>query len=388
MAHATMTSGIQGARSPRGTDVRGERPSLRLDETGREGLISVIQRLSRATSMPQIRKIVCHAARQLTGADGATFVLRSGDQCVYADEDAIAPLWKGRRFPIHGCMSGWVMSHEQPAAIEDVYNDRRVPAAAYRPTFVKSMAMVPIGETAPVGAIGNYWARRHRATDEEIALLQALANAAAVTIAAIRARDELERIGLEVIDRLALAAEYRDDETRAHTDRVARTSVLLARALGVSDGETTLIGQAAPLHDVGKLAIPDAILLKPGRLNDAEFGLVKQHTTAGAAMLAGSSTRVLVLAEEIALTHHERWDGDGYPSGLRGDGIPLSGRIVALADVFDALTHGRPYKSAWPVRAAVAEIRRSSGRHFDPVVVDAFLKLGPTRLAALAEQPS
>jgi putative two-component system response regulator len=388
MAHATMTSAIQRTRSVRGAGVGSERPSVRLDESGREGLISAIRRLSRATSMAQIQEVVRHAARQLTGADGATLVLRSGEECVYADEDAISPLWKGRRFPIHDCVSGWVMSHRQPVAIEDVYRDRRVPAAAYRPTFVKSMAMVPIRKIDPVGAIGNYWARRHRATDEEIALLQALANSTAAAIEAVQARDELERIGLEVIDRLALAAEYRDDETRAHTDRVARTSVLLARGLGLSEGDTTLIARAAPLHDVGKLAIPDAILLKPGRLSEAEFGLIKRHTTAGAAILAGRSTRVLLLAEEIALTHHERWDGDGYPSGLQGDGIPLSGRIVALADVFDALTHGRPYKSAWPVRSAVAEIRRSSGRHFDPTVVDAFLELGPAHLAALAEQPA
>jgi hypothetical protein len=366
---------------------RRDRPLRRPRASGRDALIAGIQSLSLAGSFAEIREIVSRAARQLTGADGATLVLRAGDDCLYADEDAVSPLWKGRRFPLDSCVSGWVMRNRRPLAIEDVYRDRRIDPAVYGPTFVRSMAMVPIREVEPVGAIGNYWARRHRPTDEEVSLLQALANSTAVAMEAVRARAELERTGLEVIDRLALAAEYRDDETRAHTDRVARTSRLLAEAVGLAPAESELIARAAPLHDVGKLAIPDAVLLKPGRLSEAEFGLIKTHTTAGAAILAGSSTRVLLMAEEIALTHHERWDGDGYPAGLRADAIPVTGRIVALADVFDALTHGRPYKSAWPVRAAVAEIIRSSGRHFDPTVVNAFLKLGPARLAELAQQP-
>ncbi|MEA2211973.1 MAG: hypothetical protein QOF83_1921 [Solirubrobacteraceae bacterium] len=405
-AHAARTGGLERPRFEPSTDAaeqivedsrarpgldpganRLERRSGRVRAGQHDALISVIQHLSLAGSMGEIRRIVSHAARQLTGADGATFVLRSGDDCFYADEDAISPLWKGRRFPMDSCVSGWVMRSREPLAIEDVYRDRRILTAAYRQTFVKSLAMVPIRQTDPVGAIGSYWARRHRPTEEQVALLRALANSTAVAMEAVRAREELERTGLEVIDRLALAAEYRDDETRAHTDRVARTSRLLAQAVGLPEIETTLIARAAPLHDVGKLAIPDAVLLKPGRLSEAEFGLIKTHTTAGAAILAGSSTRVLLMAEEIALTHHERWDGDGYPAGLRADAIPITGRIVALADVFDALTHGRPYKSAWPVRAAVAEILRSSGRHFDPAVVSAFLKLGPAILAELAQQP-
>ncbi len=352
-----------------------------------EALIAVIQRLSLAGSLDEIREVVSPAARQLTGADGATLVLRVGDQCVYADEDAIFPPWNGQRFPIDDCVSGWVMRHRQPVAIPDVYRDSRVPGAAYRASFVKSMAMVPIRETDPVGVIGNYWAYRHEPTDAEISVLQTLATATAVAIDSVRARAQLEQIGLEVIDRLAMAAEYRDGGTRAHTGRVARTSLLLAEAVGLPEPESSLIAQAAPLHDVGKLAVPDAILLKPGRLSAAEFQEVKRHTTIGGAILAGSSSRVLEVAEQIALTHHERWDGDGYPRGLRGEAIPLSGRIVALADVFDALTHERPYKSAWPARAAAAEICRSNGRHFDPRVVTAFMDVGAERLAELAKQP-
>jgi putative two-component system response regulator len=140
----------------------------------------------------------------------------------------------------------------------------------------------------------------------------------------------------------------------------------------VCDPEVSLIGQAAPLHDIGKLAVSDTVLLKPGKLTAEEFEQIKGHPAAGAAILSGSTSGVLCLGEEIALRHHERWDGSGYPAGLKGDAIPLSGRIVALADVFDALTHARPYKQAWPIDEAVAEICRLEVRQFDPAVVDAF----------------
>lgn len=180
---------------------------------------------------------------------------------------------------------------------------------------------------------------------------------------------------LETLRRLALAAEYRDDQTFEHTERVGQNAALLAEQLGLADREVSLIRQAAPLHDVGKLGISDTILLKPGSLTSDEFDEVKRHAELGAAILSGSSSEVLQLAEEIALTHHEWWDGSGYPSGLRGAAIPLSGQIVGLVDVFDALTHPRPYKEAWPLERAFGQIRALSGRQFDPCVVAAFEKL-------------
>src|SRR3569623_3632646 len=140
-------------------------------------LVEVVQRQSMARDLATVMDIVKHAARALTGADGATFVLRDGDKCFYADEDAISPLWKGQRFPMDVCISGWAMLHRQPAVIEDIYADSRIPAAAYRPTFVKSMAMVPIRTLDPVGAIGNYWAERHQPSQEQVKVLQALAHA-------------------------------------------------------------------------------------------------------------------------------------------------------------------------------------------------------------------
>ncbi len=189
-----------------------------------------------------------------------------------------------------------------------------------------------------------------------------------------RTRD-LEAARLEILERLALAAEYRDDATGKHTRRVGRVSALIARELGLPPGSVKLIERAAPLHDIGKIAIPDRILLKPGRLTPEEFEVVKAHTVIGARILSGSRFDILRLAEQVALAHHERWDGKGYPHGLSGERIPLPGRIVAVADVFDALTHVRPYKPAWPWEEAVSEIEAQRGRQFDPQVVDAFLRL-------------
>jgi putative two-component system response regulator len=193
---------------------------------------------------------------------------------------------------------------------------------------------------------------------------------------------QLEHARIEIIERLALAAEYRDDETGQHTHRVAHTCSLLAAQLGLPEADIARIRRAAPLHDVGKIAIPDSILLKPGRLTVDEFETMKTHTTIGAEILSGSQSRLLRLAEQIAATHHERWDGTGYPAALAGEQIPIVGRIVGLADVFDALTHARPYKDAWPLEDAVDEIRRLNGEQFDPRVVAAFLELDHAELLA------
>jgi putative two-component system response regulator len=192
----------------------------------------------------------------------------------------------------------------------------------------------------------------------------------------VRERTEaLTQAHREILQRLARAAEFRDDATGEHARRVSHITALLAEALGLDAAEVTLIRQAAPLHDVGKIGISDRILLKPGKLTPAEYAAMQAHTTIGAALLAGGDSALVQLAEQIALTHHERWDGAGYPRGLAGERIPHAGRLVAIADVFDALTHVRPYKDAWSVAAAVEEIRHERGRHFDPEVVDAFLRL-------------
>lgn len=191
---------------------------------------------------------------------------------------------------------------------------------------------------------------------------------------------ELEEAQIEILERLARAAEFRDDNTGQHTRRMGETSALIARVLGKPEVWVEMIRGAAPLHDLGKIGIPDGILLKAAKLTNEEFDVMKTHTVIGASVLRGSRSSHLQMAEVIALTHHERWDGTGY-SRLKGGAIPLEGRIVAVADVFDALTHARPYKPAWSTEEAVAEIKSQSGRHFDPQVVQAFLKVLPEVLA-------
>lgn len=185
----------------------------------------------------------------------------------------------------------------------------------------------------------------------------------------------LEEVHLEVCDRLARAAEFRDDATGQHTRRVGRTAAVLADTAGLDRATTDLIGHAAPLHDVGKIAIPDEILLKPGELTPAEFEVIKTHTTAGAELLSGGHSRLMQMAEQIARSHHERWDGSGYPYGVAGEAIPLPARVVAVADFFDALTHPRPYRGAWSCGRVVDTIRQGAGRQFDPMLVEAFLEL-------------
>ena len=186
---------------------------------------------------------------------------------------------------------------------------------------------------------------------------------------------ELADTRSEILKRLARAAEYRDDVTGRHAERVGLLSSRLASELGLPPHDADVIRRTAPLHDIGKIGVPDAILRKPGRLTPAEFEVMKTHTTIGAQILGGSHHRLLEVARDIALAHHERWDGLGYPHGRAGSDIPLEARIVAVADTFDTIAHARPYKVALSVDAALKEIARCRGTHYDPDVVDAFLAI-------------
>lgn len=186
---------------------------------------------------------------------------------------------------------------------------------------------------------------------------------------------ELHETRLEITQRLGRAAEFRDNETGMHVIRMGHYSRLIASALGVDDEWADMILHAAPMHDVGKIGIPDRILLKPGKLSPAEWEIMKTHSTIGGKIFSEGTSRIMKMSQSIALTHHEKWDGSGYPEGLMGEEIPLEGRIVAVADVFDALISERPYKEAWPVENSVKLIEMESGKHFDPQVVQAFEKV-------------
>lgn len=184
--------------------------------------------------------------------------------------------------------------------------------------------------------------------------------------------EELESTRIEIIRRLGRAAEFRDSETGAHIVRMSHYSAHLARAYGLDEERVELILQASPMHDVGKLATPDHILMKPGKLDQEEWVAMKCHAEIGARILDGHSSRLLKMACIIAGSHHEKWDGTGYPRGLKGEEIPVEGRVVAVADVFDALTSRRPYKSAWGIDDSVEEIGRLAGSHLDPALVEVF----------------
>ena len=229
---------------------------------------------------------------------------------------------------------------------------------------VPALAALALGGvgTITAGALAERRARRVVSRDNE--LLEAR----------VRERTaELWASQLEIAHRLAVAVEWRDAETGVHVDRIGRLCERLARAIGLDRHDAELLRHASALHDVGKVGIPDSILTKPGPLDAAQWATMKTHTTVGGSILAGSDSRLVQLAHTVALTHHERWDGSGYPAGLAGTAIPLAGRIVAICDVFDALLSPRPYKPAWLIDDVIAEIERGRGTHFDPQLVDAFL---------------
>ena len=207
-----------------------------------------------------------------------------------------------------------------------------------------------------------------------------------------RALSELEIAQAETVQRLSMAVEFRDEDTGAHIERIGRFSVLLAEHIGMDADFCERLRHAAPLHDVGKVAIPDAILLKPGPLTPEERAIVETHAEEGHRLVRGSSSSILDMAATIALSHQEKWDGTGYPRGLKGETIPIEGRIVAVADVFDALTSDRVYRKAFPVEDAVQMMREQRGRHFDPVLLDAFMEVlgrtGPDARAQLRSDPA
>jgi response regulator RpfG family c-di-GMP phosphodiesterase len=186
---------------------------------------------------------------------------------------------------------------------------------------------------------------------------------------------ELREAEREIAYRLGVAVEWKDAETGGHIERIGRLCERLALEVGWSAEEADLLRHASALHDVGKVGIPDEILLKPGKLDPAEWAKMQTHTTIGARILAGSRSALVQMAETIAASHHERWDGSGYPQGLAGEEIPLAGRICAVCDVFDALLSPRPYKEAWPLQDVLDELVRARGSHFDPELVDAFLPI-------------
>lgn len=185
--------------------------------------------------------------------------------------------------------------------------------------------------------------------------------------------EQLKLAHIDLVERLGRAAEYKDTDTGEHIIRMSQYSKILALAYGIDEESAELLKQAAPMHDIGKIGIPDAILLKPGKLTELEFDTMKEHTLIGAQILSKSASPLLQLAYQLAMEHHEKWDGSGYPHGIAGEQISIEARIVAIADVFDALTSKRPYKEAWSTDKAIELLKQQAGKHFDPKLVTLFI---------------
>lgn len=235
--------------------------------------------------------------------------------------------------------------------------------------YVTKPFSAPLVEARVETQLALKWARDELANQNEI-----LAERVAAATESLRvAYGQIKALSNEAILRLSRAAEFRDTDTAKHLIRMARYAGAIAAQMGMSPEDVEDIVSAAPMHDIGKIGIPDGVLLKPGKLTDAEWRVMRQHADLGRQILAGSDTPLIVLGASIAWTHHERWDGKGYPRRLSGRDIPLVGRIVAVADVFDALTSKRPYKEAFPIEEALVILRQERGQHFDPEVIDAFL---------------
>lgn len=363
-------------------DTRNQKESLDTSEYIQimERLLYVVQELSAARDLDTVMDIVRHSVRDLTGSDGATFVLRENDFCYYAEEDAISPLWKGNRFPLETCISGWVMLNRKPAIIEDIYVDSRIPIDAYKKTFVKSLATVPIKTNDPIGAIGCYWSERHIATPEQIKVLQVLADTAAIAmenihyqnVIATKAKQLEEAIDGTLLT-IAKMVEQKDLYTAGHQKRVALLGLAISKEMGWPQERCDSVFRAGVVHDIGKIGIPSELLSKPAKLTTLEFSLIKAHSEAGYTIL--KDVPLLLPTAQIILQHHERFNGSGYPYGLKNDEILPEAQILAVADVFESMISHRPYRPALGMDAAIEELVMNKGILYHPDIVEIIVHL-------------
>ena len=333
--------------------------------SGERAIVVVDDRPERAAALASaIENGGCGRARIAAGTRDATTFGADADAVLLRNDvadDAIQIL-RGLSEPIADGLPVVVVAAEDDRAAR-----RRALAAGARDFVVVDGSYDEL-----VLRLGNVLEVRDIQVGLEDRVAQLEAEVAQARSAADGVRHELEVMNLEALHRLALAAEYRDDATHEHPQRVARTAALIAREMRLGDEQVWLMRHSAQLHDIGKIGVPDEILLKPGPLDPDEFELMKTHTTIGWQILSGSSARVVSIAAYVAMSHHERFDGRGYPAGLAGNAIPLPARITAVADVFDTLTHARAYRDAFSIERAVEEIRRMARTTFDPRVVGAF----------------
>lgn len=357
-------------------------------------------------NLEKLLEMIVSEARAITNADAGSLYIKEGNRLkfVVSQNDTLARRYKDKGtvmekfkpFPMeisNNSIAGYVANNGEILNISDVRKISCEKPYRHNPSFdeknnyrTQSMLVAPMINQRDeiIGVLQLINAQSPSLEDPsvlnvvpfddlQVDLIQSIASQAAVAISNAKLNEDIKKAYLDTIYRLSIAAEYKDQDTASHIKRMSLYSRVLAKNLGMSDREVELMLYSSPMHDVGKLGVPDAILLKPGPLNPEERAVMENHTVYGAKIMEGSESEVLEYSRVIAMTHHEKWNGKGYPQKLAGEDIPLTGRIVALADVFDALTSRRPYKRAWTVEEAVAEITKDSGTHFDPKLIECFL---------------
>lgn len=358
----------------------------------RQTLLSRFGRLVAAESrLDALLTIIAEEVRHILAADRCSVFLVDQYKGELWTKVAIGMEEKILRIPLGQGIAGFVAKTGSAVNIRDAYRDTRFTQDLDRITGyqTRSVLAVPLKgrDGKAVGVFEVLNKGKGAFTDEDEGLLRILATMAASFIENATLYEDLRRSHLETIYRMALVAEFRDQkDTGKHLRRMSRFSGILARTMGMSFQEAEDIRYASPLHDVGKVAIPDTILRKPGKLTPEEFDEMKRHTIYGSQMLANAESRLLRLASKIAIAHHEHFDGSGYPYGLKGTDIALEARIVSVADVFDALVSKRVYKSSWTVEDALSYIKEQSGKLFDPEVIGCLEKSFDEVLAAMEEE--
>jgi putative two-component system response regulator len=356
--------------------------------------------LSSMHDLNKLLEMIVREARHFTKADAGSLYLREGEELRFAvsQNDTLMKklgpegeraLFSSFTLPIsEDSIAGYAASTKKNLNIPDVYAISEATPYDFNPDFdqrndyrTKSVLAVPMldhrEEVLGVLQLINSTKDGRVVTFDSARedLVRSLASQAAVAVNNARLTAEIKKVHLDTIYRLSVAAEYKDKDTAAHIRRMSYYSAALARKLGWNDDQVELLLYAAPMHDVGKIGIPDSVLLKPGKLNAEEWKIMQEHTTIGGRIMADSESPLLKFSETVALTHHEKWDGSGYPNGLKGEEIPQVGRIVAVADVFDALSSRRVYKGALALEESLGIIQADAGTHFDPECAAAFSEI-------------
>lgn len=350
---------------------------LSSDET-LEIIFKYVAKISQERKLDSILIFMADLGRELIVADRCT---------VWLIDEKERKLWtkvahgvSAIEIPMDSGVVGYAITSEEPLIINDAYSDDRFNKEVDKRTGYKTNNIIAIpfknSEGKIIGAYQaiNKMTEAGKFSNEDLLKLELAATYAGNSLESAMLYQEIECTQKEIIYTMAEVGESRSKETGNHVKRVAEYSRVLAEAVGLSESECELLRMASPMHDIGKIAIPDAILLKPGKLDEEEFAYMQKHTTMGYEMLKHSTRKILKAAAIVAYEHHEKWNGKGYPRGIKGEDIHIFGRITAVADVFDALASDRCYKKAWEMDRVFNLFKEERGQHFDPAVIDGFFR--------------